>query len=103
MRAASWEGGSLRLALAVDHFIFFANVRLDYKWGYFAGTVVYAFNKPERTENCVVFWDTKLNGVNGDGGGGREKESEGEMKRRHGRETWKGKNGRERMEMREEK
>ena len=53
----------MRLALAVDHFIFFANVRLDYKWGYFAGTVVYAFNKPERTENCVVFWDTKMNGV----------------------------------------
>ncbi len=63
LRAASWEGGSLRLAMAVDHFIYFANVRLDYKWGYFAGTVVYAFNKPERTENCVVFWDTKLNGV----------------------------------------
>ncbi len=63
LRAASWEGSSLRLALAVDHFIYFANVRLDYKWGSFASTVVYSFNKPERTESCVVFWDTKLNGV----------------------------------------
>jgi WD repeat-containing protein 35 len=28
----SWEGGSLRLALAVDSFIYFANIRPDYKW-----------------------------------------------------------------------
>lgn len=23
---------------------------------------MYSFTKPERTEHCVVFWDTKLNG-----------------------------------------
>lgn len=62
IKSLSWEGGGLRLALAVDHFIYFANVRPDYKWGYFANTVVYAFTKPERTEHCVVFWDTKLHG-----------------------------------------
>lgn len=54
----SWEGGSLRLALAVDNFIFFANIRPDYEWGYFSNTLVYSFNKPERAENCVCFWDT---------------------------------------------
>ena len=27
----SWEGGSLRVALAVDSFIYFANIRPDYK------------------------------------------------------------------------
>jgi len=55
----SWEGGSLRLALAVDSFIYFANIRPDYEWGFFAGSsLVYAFNKPERAENCVCFWDT---------------------------------------------
>lgn len=63
LKAASWEGGGLRLSLAVDHFIYFASVRPDYKWGYFSDTVVYAFTKPERSEHCVVFWDTKLNGV----------------------------------------
>ncbi len=26
--------------------------------GYFANTLVYAFNKPDRPENCVCFWDT---------------------------------------------
>lgn len=54
----SWEGGSLRLALAVDSHIYFANVRPDYDWAYFANTVVYSFVKPDRAENCVCFWDT---------------------------------------------
>ena len=29
----SWEGGGLRIALAVDSFIYFANIRPDYHWG----------------------------------------------------------------------
>ncbi|XP_031567757.1 WD repeat-containing protein 35-like isoform X2 [Actinia tenebrosa] len=57
--SACWEGGSLRIALAVDSFIYFANIRPNYKWGFFSNTVVYAFKKPERTEHCVIFWDTK--------------------------------------------
>lgn len=31
MHSCSWEGGSLRIALAVDSFIYFANIRPDYK------------------------------------------------------------------------
>lgn len=61
INSLSWEGGSLRIALAVDSFIYFANIRPDYKWGYFANTLVYAFTKPDRQEWCVVFWDTKGN------------------------------------------
>ncbi|KAF4527968.1 hypothetical protein B566_EDAN014960 [Ephemera danica] len=56
-----WEGGSLRLALGVDSYIYFANLRPDYKWGYCANTVVYSYVKPDRPEACVVFWDTKNN------------------------------------------
>lgn len=59
LTAVAWELGSLRLALTVDHFIYFASVRPDYRWGFFADTVVYAFNKPERVEHCVVFWNVK--------------------------------------------
>eukprot|EP00735_Rhodelphis_limneticus_P010276 TRINITY_DN29_c0_g1::TRINITY_DN29_c0_g1_i1::g.14869::m.14869 TRINITY_DN29_c0_g1::TRINITY_DN29_c0_g1_i1::g.14869 ORF type:complete len:1186 (-),score=401.47,sp/A6N6J5/WDR35_RAT/54.58/0.0,Coatomer_WDAD/PF04053.9/9.8e-05,Coatomer_WDAD/PF04053.9/15,WD40/PF00400.27/9.4,WD40/PF00400.27/7,WD40/PF00400.27/31,WD40/PF00400.27/2.5e+02,WD40/PF00400.27/6.1e+03,WD40/PF00400.27/1.8e+03,eIF2A/PF08662.6/0.00014,eIF2A/PF08662.6/4.8e+02,Clathrin/PF00637.15/2.1e+02,Clathrin/PF00637.15/9.7,Clathrin/PF00637.15/0.0027 len=59
IQSLSWEGGGLRIALAVDSFIYFANIRPDYKWGYFGGTIVYAFTKPERPEHCVIFWDTK--------------------------------------------
>lgn len=62
--ACSWEGGSLRIALAVDSFIYFANIRPDYRWCYFANTVVYTYTKPERTETCVTFWDTRNNEVN---------------------------------------
>jgi hypothetical protein len=54
----TWEGGGLRIALAVDSYIYFANIRPDYKWGYFANTLVYSYNKPDRSENVVVFWDT---------------------------------------------
>mmetsp|Transcript_7812 Transcript_7812/g.27429 ORF Transcript_7812/g.27429 Transcript_7812/m.27429 type:complete len:1008 (-) Transcript_7812:93-3116(-) len=57
--AVSWEGGGLRIALAVDQYIYFANVRPDYRWGYFGKTLVYAFNKPDRAEHCVMFWDTE--------------------------------------------
>ena len=55
----AWEGNGLRLALAVDAFIYFANIRPEYRWGYFANTLVYAFSKPGRPDQCVVFWDTR--------------------------------------------
>ncbi|XP_063088248.1 WD repeat-containing protein 35 isoform X3 [Cavia porcellus] len=61
MSALSWEGGGLKIALAVDSLIYFANIRPDYKWGYCLNTVVYAYTKPDRPEYCVVFWDTKNN------------------------------------------
>lgn len=60
----SWEGSGLRIALAVDSFVYFANVRPDYKWGYFGDTAVYAFNKPDRPEQCVIFWNTKTGDKN---------------------------------------
>ncbi|XP_043921710.1 WD repeat-containing protein 35 [Protopterus annectens] len=61
MAAVSWEGGGLRIALAVDSFIYFANIRPNYKWGYCCNTVVYAYTRPDRPEYCVIFWDTKNN------------------------------------------
>ncbi|KAG8124302.1 hypothetical protein E2320_019640 [Naja naja] len=59
--ALSWEGGGLKIALAVDQCIYFANIRPDYKWGYCTNTVVYAYTRPDRPEYCVVFWDIKNN------------------------------------------
>lgn len=53
----TWEGGGLRMALAVDSHIYFANVRPDYKWGYFANTLVYAYNQYDRLESVVVFYN----------------------------------------------
>ena len=57
INALAWEKGGLRIALAVESFVYFANVQPSYQWGYFAGTVVYAFNGPDRPEATVVFWD----------------------------------------------
>ena len=33
------------------------------QWGYLGNTVVYSYTKPERAEQCVVFWNTSLNEV----------------------------------------
>jgi WD repeat-containing protein 35 len=56
----TWEGTGLRLALAVDSYVFFANVRPDYKWGFFnKNTLVYSFTKLDRPEHCVIFWNSK--------------------------------------------
>jgi len=59
IHALSWEGGSLRVALAVDSFIYFANIRPDYRWGYFGETLVIAYTQPERSDTTVLFWNTR--------------------------------------------
>eukprot|EP00898_Chlorokybus_atmophyticus_P007515 jgi/Chlat1/7765/Chrsp66S07232 len=73
--ALAWEGGGLRVALAVESFIYFANIRPEYRWGWMGGnkTLVYAFVKGSPSNNaannsnqqaeqsgahCVVFWNT---------------------------------------------
>ena len=69
--ALSWEGGSLRVALAVDSYIYFANIRPDYKWGFFGDTLVCAYTQPDRSDQTVMFWNTKTDGgADGGGGGG---------------------------------
>ncbi|EFA11044.2 WD repeat-containing protein 35 isoform X1 [Tribolium castaneum] len=56
-----WEGGSLRVALAVDSFVYFANIRPDYKWCYFKKTVVFTCCRPQKPGICVSFWDISNN------------------------------------------
>lgn len=60
VNAISWEAGGLRLAIAVESYVYFSNVRPDYRWSAFSNTIVYAFTRPERSEHCVFFWDTAL-------------------------------------------
>ena len=61
--SCAWEGGSLRIALAVDSFIYFANIRPDYKWTYFANTIVYTYSRLEKAETAIVFWNIKTQEV----------------------------------------
>lgn len=51
--AVSWEGGDLRLSLAVDSFIYFANIRHNYLWAYFLNTVVFTYPRSERTREVT--------------------------------------------------
>ena len=55
----TWEGSGLRIAIAVDSFIYFANIKPDYKWAYFNSTIAYSYLKPEKQDFSVVFWDTR--------------------------------------------
>lgn len=59
IESLAWEGSGLRICLAVDSHIYFANIRPAYKWGFYANTLVYTYNRLDQMENCVVFWDTK--------------------------------------------
>ena len=34
MSAISWEGFGLRIAMAVGTAIYFANIKIEHKWGY---------------------------------------------------------------------
>jgi WD repeat-containing protein 35 len=61
VNAVTWEGYGLRIALAVDTNILFANIQPDYMWGYFSNTLVFAFRKPERNDMCIIFWDIAIN------------------------------------------
>jgi WD repeat-containing protein 35 len=58
--AVTWEHSGLRIALAVESFIYFANVRPDHKWTHFAvDVIVYVYNRVEKVESMLVFWNTK--------------------------------------------
>jgi len=65
IRSIAWDRHSLRLALAVETFIYFANVRPSYNWAFFAKHVaVYSFFKPERNDFAIVFWNTQTSSQN---------------------------------------
>ncbi|CAG9784442.1 unnamed protein product [Diatraea saccharalis] len=53
LRALSWEKRSLRLAIAIDSFIYFANVKPDHKYAFYGNTLSFVSG----TET-VTFWDT---------------------------------------------
>ncbi|KAJ4459771.1 putative voltage-gated potassium channel subunit beta [Paratrimastix pyriformis] len=50
-------GGGQRLAIALDSCIYFATIKMEYK--YFDGVVVYAFTRPDQSKHFCQFWDTR--------------------------------------------
>lgn len=63
LRSCSWEGNSLRIVIAIDSYIYFANMRPSYKWCYFNNTIVYSYTKPTKLEQCVAFYNIKTGEV----------------------------------------
>ena len=59
----SWEASGLRLALSVDCYVYFANIRPEYRWASFGDTIVYSSSKPDRSDTVVTFWESKTNEV----------------------------------------
>lgn len=59
LSAIAWEPTGLRIAVAVDSSIFFANVRPKHQWGLLSdGTVACAVRSAARTTPAVAFWDS---------------------------------------------
>lgn len=61
VNSVAWEGFGLRVVLAIDSNVLFANIQPEYIWAYFNNTVVFAYRKPERNDMCITFWNTKIN------------------------------------------
>lgn len=63
----SWDGLSLRLAMTVDSFIFFANIRPQYKWCYISKSVAFLNSNTHLEQSnsvgmqVLTFWDTSSN------------------------------------------
>jgi WD repeat-containing protein 35 len=57
LASLAWQGGGLRIALAVGASLYFANVRPDYRFAALRdGTLVYACRSPGRDDDTLVFW-----------------------------------------------
>ena len=61
VRALSWN--RLRIAMGIDSYIFFGNIRSDYLWGYCneSNTLVYAFDSSFEIDQTakIMFWNTR--------------------------------------------
>ena len=52
------------MSIVIGSTIYFANIKSDYKWAMVQDTLVFGYQKSDRVEFCVVFWDTKQNKKN---------------------------------------
>ena len=57
INSIAWERTGSRFAMAVDSFVYFADIRPSYRWGNIQNVIVYAFTKLGREEDCVMFWN----------------------------------------------
>ncbi|CAI4227348.1 unnamed protein product [Auanema sp. JU1783] len=60
LTGCAWDSNCLRVALSMDSNLFFANIRPHYKWGYCGQTVIYVYERDDRNEFRIIFFETKL-------------------------------------------
>ncbi|CAB3400293.1 unnamed protein product [Caenorhabditis bovis] len=60
LTGVAWDPSGLRIAVTTDSNVYFGNIRPQYKWGYIGRTVIYVFEKVERNQFSVVFYETKI-------------------------------------------
>ena len=46
--------------MAAGTSVYYANIKPDYKWGCMENTIVLAYQKADRIDYCIIFWDFKL-------------------------------------------
>ncbi|KJH40222.1 hypothetical protein DICVIV_13838 [Dictyocaulus viviparus] len=63
LSGCSWDPTGVKLALSSENLLWLCNVRARYKWGYCGHTVVYSYEKSERGDCRVVFYESKLDEV----------------------------------------
>ena len=54
INSIAWEGSSMRMALAVDSFIYFADIQPEYQWACIDDVLVYAFAMPGKDEKMQL-------------------------------------------------
>ncbi|CAD6193079.1 unnamed protein product [Caenorhabditis auriculariae] len=63
LTGVAWDPSGLRIAVTTDSNVYFGNIRPQYKWGYCGHTVIYVYEREDRNEFAVVFYETKLEEV----------------------------------------
>ena len=53
----SWDFSGSRLVIAVDSYLYFANIYQEYKWCYALDSIVFAYEKQGEDKSVVCFWN----------------------------------------------
>uniref|UniRef100_A0A0K0FYV2 ANAPC4_WD40 domain-containing protein n=1 Tax=Strongyloides venezuelensis TaxID=75913 RepID=A0A0K0FYV2_STRVS len=56
----AFNGNGMKIVLAVDTILYFANIRPKYKWTYCGQTLVYYYENEIIGEDTIVFYETKM-------------------------------------------
>jgi WD repeat-containing protein 35 len=53
----TWDFTGSRLSIAIDSYLYFANVYYEFKWCYALDSIVFAYGKQGEAKSIVCFWN----------------------------------------------